>query len=350
MKKQFFTLVMMLAIVVLAGTSAMAQNNAATNASNGRYIMITGSSHTFSVARGESGSTIAWTLVREAGQTVDGAQTAADNQFTVTWDQNASGNYYVQAIETRNGIACANTTRRFYVNVLDFDVWVYVSDASGNRISGASLASCGDGTTANYGNELIGGTTGLAFSNAHTNTNGTLDALTGTAALDLNNVELTDGFTRRYITMGVVWNNSVNAADAAAMTTAIDSLRFDYSAAVSEGLINVNGTAAATASGVYASTKVTPGDLTALGANSFGFTIPMDFNDLWEGVAHSNITFNLTATNVSLMDGTSVLGIEPDAREGGVANVPPTTPYANTSETGTIQLAPATSVISVSQN
>lgn len=356
MKKLVFSFVMMLALVAIAGTSAFAQNDATTNASDSRYIMITGSSHTFSVTRTVANSALVWTLVPEAAQTASGTTSLAnsDQEYTVVWDQNAAGNYYVQVVETRDGIACANTTRRFYVNLLDFDVWVYASDENGVRLEAGALASCGDGTTANYGNETIGGTTGQAFSNSY----GVLNGIVGTAGTDLNNVEGTDGFTQRYITLGITWNTGVNAADAATIAALVNELAFDFSATVDQAslLISVNGVASATGTGSITAERQdqTPSTLAAY-PNAVAFTIPMNFSDVWLGATYNDIEYQLKATNVTLRnnDGAGTirtLGIEPDNREGDVLGIPATTPYANISQQATIQLAPATSTIGVGMN
>lgn len=354
MKKQVINLMMTLAIVFGLSVSAMAQNDATTNASNSRYIMITGSTHTFSITRTEEDSDIEWSLVAEASQSATGTATADDDEYTITWDENAAGNYYVQVVETRDGITCANTTRRFYINILDFDVWVYASDVSGVRLEDAALASCGDGTTANYGNETIDGATGQAFGNSYSD----LNSLVGTDVLDLHDAD-TDGFTRRYITLGITWNTGVNAEDAKAIADLVNELAFDYTATVNNSgtpLISVNGNAGETGTAIITDNRLStiPSTLSSF-ENAIAFTIPMDFQDLWLGSSYTDITYQLTANNVTLRsnDGEGpirVLGIEPDSKEGAVSGIPTTTPYANISEVGTIQLAPATSKIGVSMD
>lgn len=360
MKKHVFSLMMMLALVVLAGTSAMAQlQDAADNGSGARFYMIAGSSHTFAITQTEAGSNIAWTLVEEAGQTVSGTKTpggANGETYTIVWDQNASGSYYIQVVETRAaagiGADCALTTRRFYVSLIDFDVWVYVSDINGNQITTATLlATCGDGTIENYANDPDG----LAFSNIF-NGDGNLATYKGLAAddNDLGTPAGTPASTRRYVTFGIIWDSNLPAAEATAFAAAVDAIHFDYISTVSEGLIDVNGNVLATSADEVSSNKQasTPAILTAEHANAIAFTIEMNFDDYWLGASHSDITYNLSASNVTIYDGTSILGVEPDNKESATASDFPASAAtaANITETGTILLAPATTTIGVSQN
>ena len=228
MKKQFFTLVMMLAIVVLASTSAMAQNNTATS----RQIMITGSTHTFTVTPVGT-NTVEWLVYKEAAP--GGEATTADvvsyargssASYAVNWAESASGNYYIEATETRQntglGQNCANTVRRYYVTVYDFDVEAYISDINGGKITGTDdLADCGQGTEANYGD--MGN---AAFSNAF-NTDGILGTYIGTAPR-----------TTRYVSLRITWNGSVTTPPA------IGSMRFNIAAAASSDLYSINSVTA----------------------------------------------------------------------------------------------------------
>jgi hypothetical protein len=154
MKKQFFTLVMMLAIVVLAGTSAMAQIGIPTSADT----HFTGSTHTYTVADHSAiGNTYAWAILTASGSPTLVSGAAADashysitggntsNAFTFEWTPAASGYYSIQVTEsnesTRNS---CSTVRQYFVLVIDFDLHLFASTSAGVEISAAAdLATCG---------------------------------------------------------------------------------------------------------------------------------------------------------------------------------------------------------------
>lgn len=239
MKKQLFSFLMVLALVVLAGTSAMAQTDPIVDNTNAlRHTMITGSTHTFSVTPGNAANTINWLVWKEGtpgaeattADIVSYAQGAASS-YQFTWAHSASGNYYVQYTETRPGDAsCAVTIRRFYIQVFDFDVEVFISDASGVKITGAdNLAECGEGTVANYGDMPVAGASSTkAFSNDF-NSNG-----------DLVNYKGESPRTTRYVSLKVTWNIPTGFT-----APTIGSMKFNYlttSSAIANGdLITVNG-------------------------------------------------------------------------------------------------------------
>lgn len=353
MKKQLFSFLMVLALVVLAGTSAMAQNDADANTSTETYVMITGSTHTFSTTRGRSGSTLAWTVAKGANgsgdasgeYTVTGATDGTS--FQITWDEDAAGIYTIQVSETNPAATDGcSTIRRFYVNVLDFDVMVYVSDANGEYLGTADVRDfCGDGTTANYGNE----DSGAAFNNTF-NSDGTLDGYTGTAADDRSSE--TDGYTERYVSLAIVWNTGIDAAD----IPTIGAVAFGYTATVNHGLINVNAVASTGAGSTYTANVKTPTTVPSGVTGTYSvFTIPITFEDRWFASTVEDITCTFSADDVALNseadNSGSVIGREPASKQiipATAAN--PNSYLVNEGAQQTIFLAPATTPIKVSQN
>lgn len=327
---------MVLALVVLAGTSAMAQTDPEVdNTATLRYTMITGSTHTFSLTPGNAANTINWRVWKEGSPGAEA--TTADivsyaqgstASYQITWAHSASGNYYVQYTETRPGDAsCAVTIRRFYIQVFDFDVEVFISDASGAKITGTdNLAECGEGTVANYGDMPADGSPSTkAFSNDF-NSNG-----------DLVNYKGETSRTTRYVSLKVTWNVPVGFT-----APTIGSMKFNYvttSSAIANGdLITVNG-----------STDVASGETSdAVNGDGLTCTFPLVYNARWG----QDITTVFNATNVKLYTaatpGTTLpLGLEPQSKEVPQGHL---TYLPNTTEQQTIYGAPATTVIGVSQN
>lgn len=127
---------MVLALVVLAGTSAMAQAGLTPAVT---YEVAMGSTATFSVNDNSTNSTYAWDVFELATAHVvgaaDGASVAATKvsiatptAYTTTikfYDDPAAGNLFVvQCTETETATGTCSTKRRFYVSVFDFDVQV----------------------------------------------------------------------------------------------------------------------------------------------------------------------------------------------------------------------------------
>ena len=187
MKKQVFTLMMVLALVVLAGTSAWAQTGVGTAATP--QFQFPGAQKVFSVTDG--GNTYAWTVfdATDANVTantthVESSSGAATNQFTMKWAETASGSYTIRLSDTDAG-SCV-TQRWFYVTVANFDVNVYACTSAGVAIpdGDAALSACGiNGSYNSWDNDPLN-VPGLTFTDD--NADGTLTGVHGTDATALN--------------------------------------------------------------------------------------------------------------------------------------------------------------------
>jgi hypothetical protein len=136
MKKQFSYLVMMLAMMILAGTSAMAQGLYPTDT----YEIAVGSSATFAVDDNSTNSTYVWdvcelaatsavgttfsTSVNDAtsGKVIIDTPTAYSTSIKFFDAQETDNIFVVECTETETG-GCS-TVRRFYVTVFNFEVEV----------------------------------------------------------------------------------------------------------------------------------------------------------------------------------------------------------------------------------
>jgi len=175
MKKHVYSLVMLLALVVLASTSAFAQNGTGLTPSS-ILLVANGSTTQFSITNGSTfAADVNWqiwdattaeatgfttTLATSANSTsqynfvtslIDGtvidpdvealAAAGVSNCF-VKWLGTAANNVYVvQALATTDGGTCV-TLRRFYVNVFNFDVQVYLCDADGSDPVSTAKSEC----------------------------------------------------------------------------------------------------------------------------------------------------------------------------------------------------------------
>jgi hypothetical protein len=362
MKKQLFSLVMMLALVVLAGTSARAQQIGAVNDATHGFVMVAGSTHDLSITPSQADNGFSWTLYDiSRAQACAVAQATMTNETTATatiaWTQNSIGQYYAQVVETRNGVLCANTTRRFYITIIDFDILVYAADDAGERISGGSLLACGNGTTARYGDIGTAGSAD-AFSNAFQNPTdivpNALDTYTGTAAPR----------TVRYVGFQIIWNLGTTGVT----PPAVNNILVDYAVSVDDAngasayvlntdFVSIDGNTNATGTGL---------EITSTGANTLAaadfnclllgaakgatFFVPIVINDRWSSSDVTDLLLNFNATNIVLQydDGStiSVIGTEPDAYELPAAAYSSCVTLAtNMAEQQTIQLAPATTTI-----
>jgi hypothetical protein len=326
MKKQLFSLVMMLALVVLAGTSAWAQ----TGQQDDPFWHVNGSTHTLTVTA-NANSTFSWTASDPAALTAfTGTNT---NVATITWSEDANGVYYFDVVETLTGAgfqACQTTTRRVYVAVLDFDAYVFFSDNSGANIeaNGALMTACGEGTTSNYGD--VG--PGTAFSQEV--------VIPGNAVGSAGDLSVQEGAnpqTQRYVSVSIHWDTAPVGQTFVAPD--ILSIGFDYSINLTDAdgtFVSFNNVATATSG-----TTVVDG-----GAGSLLYTIPLVYDVQW-GI--DDVETQVTLTNVTLYGGNNgtgtVLGVERNANESAYPNA--ADPRQNTSAVQTIQSAPATSVISV---
>lgn len=145
---------MVLAMVILAGTSAWAQTEADPD------LHFPGAQKTFSISA-SAGATSWAVLTYDATGPSTGATSAADcapqaqaagataddSEFTITWAETASGTYIIRCTDT-DADGCT-TVRDYYVTVANFDVYVYACDAAGDRISAAAplsddMSTCGE--------------------------------------------------------------------------------------------------------------------------------------------------------------------------------------------------------------
>lgn len=162
MKKQLFSFLMVLALVVLAGTSAMAQTTANGLTPGTARLAVVGSVSTFSVLEAGNPATYSWDVFEIAssaaydaagGATVvptkaafrlDATGATGGSSTTATvyvqWlsAQTAGNVYVVEATSTStvagSGNATCTTKRRFFVSVFNYTVDIVLCDASGNSI------------------------------------------------------------------------------------------------------------------------------------------------------------------------------------------------------------------------
>lgn len=170
MKKQIFTLMTVLAMIIMAGSSAFAQDGLAP--STVKWV-IEGSTSTFSVPVLGT-NTYSWTVFEydfddtnvgintgltdvSASKVTIGTPTAASTTVKFYAAPGTDNMFAVQCTETNASNSCT-TIRRFYVNVFDFEVDVaLVNDAAG-------AGSNPDNDEAAYCNSW----SGLVVDNIHT--------------------------------------------------------------------------------------------------------------------------------------------------------------------------------------
>jgi hypothetical protein len=321
MKKQLFSLVMMLAIVVLASTSAWAQpNGTATNP----FWHVNNSTHTLTVTANAS-SSFSWVASDPTAlSSFTGDNT---NSATITWDEDAAGIYYFDVTETDNTNACEQTIRRVYIGVLAFDIYAYFSDNAGGDIEGTgAMAGCSEGTVANYGDIGPGDAFSQVVNIESSGTAGDLSTQTGTSPRSV-----------RYIALDLTWATPSTGTFTA---PTVGSIQFDYALT----LTDAEGTFH-TFNGVAASTGNTFVD----GDGTSPWVIPIEYDVEW-GAA--DVTTAVTVTNCtlySLAGGSTTpltvrLGTELNTNEAANGG---TDPDQNTTDVQTIWSAPATSVITV---
>lgn len=132
---------MVLALVVLAGTSAKAQTGLGLVPTDAKEIAI-GSSATFSVTPGLATNNFLWNVYEVASADIQAnpgmalatsvagtkatiaTNTAASTLVTFYDDQNANNMFVVQCTETEVAAGGCSTIRRFYVTIFNFDVEV----------------------------------------------------------------------------------------------------------------------------------------------------------------------------------------------------------------------------------
>jgi hypothetical protein len=331
MKKQLFSLVMMLAIVVLASTSAMAQP---ANSSVHPAIHLAGSTHPVSVNRGVGSSTLSWVLYSgtAAGTTANAAHTTTtwpqtSNAFSLVWTDQAAGAYYLEVTETDDDPTCSTTKRGFHIFIIGFDAYVFTSSATGAPIATTALTDCS--TSPAY----------PAFMNDLTinpnNTPRTDGAESGTADGDLSDFVGTNPKTQRDYTVRIVFDVNPETGAAYVPTTALGSIKFDL-AIDNTNLVSVNS---------VANTAATVADVTVPLRASNEFTFPVIYNDRWG----ANLNSHATVTNVKIYtsaDGTgTTLGEEPVSKED--TDRSNATALDNQSDTFIIVSSPNTSTITV---
>jgi hypothetical protein len=158
MKKQLFSFLMVLALVVLAGTSAMAQQGDGLAPSTA-YWAIEGSVTTHTITPDGSSTTWNILIVDNTDASIGQAGTAATvdsdykiytagsaSSISVRWLKSAGANklYAVEAVETADAGGCT-TRRRSYVGVFGFDVDVLLT----NSTTGADADADADFTDSN---------------------------------------------------------------------------------------------------------------------------------------------------------------------------------------------------------
>lgn len=367
MKKQLFYLVLLLALIAGSARIGYAQigSTAAENDATHRYIMVTGSTHTLTVARSNDANAIAWSVWTDVATPADVTNTIAnvasysgedEESFQLTWARSAFGNYYIQVTETDadNAAGCAVTTRRFFVTIIDFDIYVYASNADGSEITGGGLDACGNGTTARYGD--IG--PGAAYSNVF-ETDGDL----------ITHVGVTAPQTVRYISFQIMWHVQSTAGTTVPSVTSVildfntDLVGGTGTASYTENtdLVTINGQNTSLATGTDFVVPVADnvnGPITAV-ANSVipgeVGTFTFVLNDRWN---HSTTMYDLLldmmVDDVELRAGANgtgtIIGTEPVAYENVTPGNRTITTASNNSATQTIRLAPATSTITIVQN
>jgi len=221
MKKQLFSLVMMLALVVLAGTSAWAQSGTLTNP----IIQINGSAHTLHV---DAHGTNTYSWVTSATIVDDFTSYTGNDTRTLsyTWSETATGSFTFDVTETDPSETCKTTTRRIHVLVIDFDIIAYWSTGGANiEADAAQMNACSEGTEANYGDDPAN----LAFGQEIDLGN------TGSVAGDLSTMVGTAPMTEREITLEIQWNLGTSSFDPAGL---VGSIGFTYSFDIT----NENGT------------------------------------------------------------------------------------------------------------
>ncbi len=341
MKKQLFSLMMLLALVVFAGTSAWAQNS-----NTAPEIMFAGATREYTVDDHSSiGNTYQWSILDCAGSGtvadpyIPGAASAiteyaitagsvTSNTITLRWTETAAGGYCVQIAEsneaTRGG---CSTIRQFFVTVVDFDLWIYASDASGNEISDAGdLATCGSNATYN------------PWYNTETDLLDNRNEADGSAAAP---------YSTRYITAAIT-ASGINFGSSAY------SWQFPYSLAVGDdnydvSIVPVNHAATTTVTYTdYQNGQITVG--LEAGATVTSVTFEIRYQPKWAN-DESDITLAMTvATNSCVLDGSDTDtnfddGVEnADNYSAAYSN---TDPRSNVSRTQTIYVSPATSIINI---
>jgi hypothetical protein len=313
MKKQLFSLVMMLALIVIASTSAWAQGSG-TLASP--LTQITGSTHVFNVSSDAGAHTYTWTLRENTGGTDPATHysaSAAAGAYTVTWTDLAGGVYYIQVVD-ENGAGCS-TTRRFYVTVFTFDVRVAAVNSSAAELAN-NTEVCGDNNAA----------AGYIFDNA-------LAGATLAAPDPDGNGSLTNARGTIYSTQ---WFQLTLTFDGGVTAPSYDNVTFDYV------ITATNAASASVVSDVYHFNGEAPDGNAAIANGTGSYNVPIMFFDRFN--VANDITYSLTVTNFTIRNGATIQGVEKASNE---VAYPSASPQQNTSGNVILNAAPGTSTITV---
>jgi hypothetical protein len=339
MKKQFNYLMMVLAMVILAGTSAMAQNsdqNADTH--------FTGSEHTYSVTDLSTSTEYAWTIldVTGAGTSADpyisAAPTAATNytglsgeatrSVTFTWSESASGVFCIQLSESNLAVrgGCA-TVREFFVLVIDFDLHLFASDASGTEISDADTTTCGSNSSYN------------PFFNTELDLRDNIDMADGSVSLP---------YSTRHVTA------TLTASTGISLAATSYRWQFPYTLADADDVYDVDIISANTEVAVtytnFESGIITV-DSIATGGTVTSITLEIRYQPKWDNAA-TDITLKMSnAQNTCVLDGKDADELFDDGAES-TANYGVTPgsadPLSNSTRQQVIWASPATTPIVIS--
>jgi len=207
MKKQLFSFVVMLALIVFAGTSAWAQGPTANGLTPAtpRLAIVGSVSHFLQVETGDNDATYVWTIlemdpagglegtgtstvntggrfVTSAGVVTGASTTSADAYIQWLKAPGTSGNVYAiecTATTSTVGQGTCTTKRRFFMTVFDYDVDIYLSDNAGGKLNlDADLTDCNS-----WASQILANTIeGTQITNPHFATTHNGNLVTGTPA------------------------------------------------------------------------------------------------------------------------------------------------------------------------
>lgn len=191
MKKQLFSFLMVLALVVLAGTSAMAQTSGLLPGTAKEIVR--GSTVRFEVTDASAGAGIAtthdwdvYTIATTANLNAAGTAATAATDYSFVTDQTgttvagastttvafikfltrpAAGNVFMVEYTGSSAGTCS-TKRRFFLSVFDFNVDVVLSDNTGALIAGYNADADHSECSTWDGNVIQNGTTADYFEGA----------------------------------------------------------------------------------------------------------------------------------------------------------------------------------------
>lgn len=349
---------MVLALVVLAGTSAMAQTGLPASPVVGSVtnpkIYLSGATDSLKIVRGVAGSEISWKLYfgsDNTGTLADGTKldltahptwtnTQTGPVFRFKWTDTAAGNYYLEMTETdqRSGRTCAVTVRGYHIFIMGFDVAIYASNAAGDSLALSALSDCGGPTYPAFLNDAVMNVDGTIRTDI-LNTSGN----PATNGFDLKPIIGTHA-TRatRYYTARVHFDTPTSGSFT---NPAVGSVKMD---------IKVNLPVVNTYDSLYVHSingvqvpgnvaHITNSNVDRNGSSGYLYTFAVEFNDSWG----ADLEPTASVVNVRLFEsgagGGANLGEEPQSYE----DVAKSTTYRdNTSNAFTIYGKPATSEIS----